>query len=274
MNARKNTMSPTNPEASLDDAMRALRSWYYTEIKNLADRAIEAIVGRVVADPDAPRRPSVLGHLVGIECSPDADRGEFLDRWIDGELEGPPSPDGKRGGEYGSGHEFLYISSCTRAALLASSNSDAWEEDNGEDAVADEPTRCAAAMRADLLQLLEARRDEWERKVPTVDELRKLATIELRWERDLTPVRGNALASGDDAEDKVQEDEIIARLDRGDDWAWCCVTVTAEYYGCTGRDTLGGCSYKSEAEFRADPYFADMVNTALEDLHRQLSEVA
>lgn len=64
-------------------------------------------------------------------------------------------------------------------------------------------------------------------------------------------VRGNALASGDPDEDKRCEDEIIERLDRGDDWAWCIVEVRAVFRGVVGRATLGGCSYASEADFRA-----------------------
>lgn len=148
----------------IDKAITALRRWYYTEIKNLADRAIVAIVGRVVVDPDAPRSPSVLGHIVGNECQADANRREFLDHWITGKIEGPPTSDGQRGWEFGGGHPFLYIRNHTLGALLASNNADAYDEDNDEDAVADEPTRLASAMRADLLQLLDARRDEWERK--------------------------------------------------------------------------------------------------------------
>jgi hypothetical protein len=79
--------------------------------------------------------------------------------------------------------------------------------------------------------------------------------IKIRWivEQDEIAVCGNALASGDDAEDKACEDEILRRLDRGDVWAWCFVTCEAscEVEGVTfkGRDTLGGCSYKDRKDF-------------------------
>lgn len=87
------------------------------------------------------------------------------------------------------------------------------------------------------------------------------------------PVRGNAMASGDDAADRELEDEILARLDRGDLWAWCSVRVKAiapdGSIGCSSW--LGGCSYKDEADFRNDGgegYFTDLCNEAAADLCR------
>lgn len=73
------------------------------------------------------------------------------------------------------------------------------------------------------------------------------------------PVRGNAQASGDAADDRAVEDAIIARLNAGDEWAWCCVVVTARWNGFEGTDTLGCCSYESEADFkRTGGYYDDM----------------
>ena len=92
------------------------------------------------------------------------------------------------------------------------------------------------------------------------------AEVELRARQDDIPVRGNALASGDDAEDKACEDAILERLDRGDEWAWALVEVRASFEGWKASDFLGACSYASEAEFRADAYFADMRETALRAL--------
>lgn len=101
--------------------------------------------------------------------------------------------------------------------------------------------------------------------------LAKLATITLRAEVDDIPVRGNAMASGDDAADQAVENEILARLDNGDVWAWAHVTVTATFGGSRqGRANLGACSYESEADFRRDPYFTDMVREALEELASNL----
>ena len=83
------------------------------------------------------------------------------------------------------------------------------------------------------------------------------------------PVRGNALASGDDAADREYEDEILARLDAGDVWAWAAVTVIAEVDGFEGRDRLGCCSYASEAHFRSPGgYFDDMKIAARDALIR------
>lgn len=83
-------------------------------------------------------------------------------------------------------------------------------------------------------------------------------------------IRGNAMASGDDALDKEIEDEIIARLENGDQWAWCCVHVTAKWRGLEGCDTLGGCSYKDEADFMAGGYYDDMRMEALERLNLEV----
>ncbi len=56
------------------------------------------------------------------------------------------------------------------------------------------------------------------------------------------PVRGNYMASGDDAFDQQCEDEVIAKLDRGDIEAWCYVKVTAELAGFRGTAGIGGCT--------------------------------
>lgn len=101
------------------------------------------------------------------------------------------------------------------------------------------------------------------------------------------PVRGNALACGDDAEDRAAEDEILARLDRGDVWAWASVRVLASWECFTGASSwLGGCSYASESDFKGpefevtEPdgskhltsYYEDLCSEALDDLKRQLAE--
>lgn len=80
-------------------------------------------------------------------------------------------------------------------------------------------------------------------------------------------VRGNAMASGDDVFDRAAEDAIIADLEGGNPWAWCCAVVRATLGPFTGRDSLGGCSYASEAAFVADgDYYPDMKAAALDDL--------
>jgi hypothetical protein len=104
-------------------------------------------------------------------------------------------------------------------------------------------------------------------KLPTIDQV----TFSLEAEYEDTPVRGNALASGDDDEDKRVEDEILRRLDNGDVWAWASVKVTAEWKGIEGVDYLGCCCYADEKEFKqAGGYYDDMKQVAFNDLIEQL----
>lgn len=93
-------------------------------------------------------------------------------------------------------------------------------------------------------------------------------------EPDDMPVRGNALASGDDSTDKKYEDEIIDRLNRGDVWAWATVKVTAHWNGLEGTDYLSGCCYQDEKDFkRPGGYYADMKKEALEALKQHIKEL-
>lgn len=95
----------------------------------------------------------------------------------------------------------------------------------------------------------------------------------LRCEAEDIPVRGNAIASGDDDVDRKYEDKIIADREAGDPWAWCCVTVEARWAGFVGRDVLGGCSYANEEGFRQrDGYFGDMLREAVNDLIVKIQE--
>jgi hypothetical protein len=105
------------------------------------------------------------------------------------------------------------------------------------------------------------------------DYLKEHATFTLRAEQDGIPVRGNAMSSGDDAFDKQVEDGILERLDNGDEWAWACVRVRAEYRGLHGDAYLGCCSYADEAEFRAGGYYEDMADTALDSLVAQVAGI-
>lgn len=93
--------------------------------------------------------------------------------------------------------------------------------------------------------------------------------VTVRTEYEDIPVRGNALGSGDDAEDRECEDSILARLEDGDEWAWCAVQVTVVWYGIEETEYLGCCSYADETYFRAGGYFDDMCETALKCIQRQ-----
>lgn len=102
-------------------------------------------------------------------------------------------------------------------------------------------------------------------------------TLELLCEPEYIPIEGNALASGDDAEDAKEYARIRAELESGNDWAWCCAHVRVSYEVAIegqafparleGNDYLGACSYASEADFKAGGYYDDMVSAALDDLN-------
>lgn len=100
------------------------------------------------------------------------------------------------------------------------------------------------------------------------------AEIALHCLPEETPIRGNAMASGDDEADREVEDDILRRLESGEEWAWCTVRVVATYEGFEGDDYLGCCSYTSEEDFRADAYFDDMVSEARSRLAEELERVA
>lgn len=138
-------------------------------------------------------------------------------------------------------------------------------------------------------------KDALETLTTTIDGLHKakvnaklealLATAEIsvQCETEWHDIRGNVMASGDDAADKAAEDAIIARLERGDGWAWCGVQVTATLsldseseVELTGRSGwLGGCSYSDEKDFREPGgNFDDMRGEALDGLRKQLEAIA
>lgn len=96
-------------------------------------------------------------------------------------------------------------------------------------------------------------------------------TFEVTAEQDDLSVRGNALASGDDDEDRKCEDEILRRLDQGDVWAWASVRVTARWNGYEGHNYLGACCYRDEEDFiTCGDYYEDMKREALRDLNETL----
>ncbi len=98
----------------------------------------------------------------------------------------------------------------------------------------------------------------------------KDVTFTLTVEPEFTPVRGNAMASGDDAADKECEDEILDALANGFVWSWCTVKVTASWKEWAGFDYLGCCSYANEKAFMSDGYYSDMCDNALADLNNSI----
>lgn len=91
-----------------------------------------------------------------------------------------------------------------------------------------------------------------------------------------TPVRGNAMASGDDAFDREVEDAIIADLDSGNEWAWCTVEVRASLADdpdVNASDFLGACSFRDESDFRNSGYFEDMRKEAADLLAQRIARI-
>lgn len=98
--------------------------------------------------------------------------------------------------------------------------------------------------------------------------------IELTAEEEHIPIDGNALASGDDAEDAAENERIRDELERGNEWAWCAAHVRVTYKGETSADAyLGACSYKNAAEFRRDGAFDEMVHECLAEINAKLKAV-
>ncbi len=103
----------------------------------------------------------------------------------------------------------------------------------------------------------------------TIDDV----AIAISSEPEHLPVTGNYIVSDDADFDRKCEDEIIARLDSGDEWAWCIVkcTVTPKSLNyvdiIVGRSYLGGCSYENKDEFLRSDSYNDMIDWALEDLN-------
>jgi hypothetical protein len=100
-----------------------------------------------------------------------------------------------------------------------------------------------------------------------IEFLRKHAEIVVECLPEDISIKGNVLASGDDAEDKLAEDSIREDLENGNEWAWCTIKVSLQWKGYEGVDYLGACSYKSKSDFiEQDGYFPDMVASAFDDL--------
>jgi hypothetical protein len=76
------------------------------------------------------------------------------------------------------------------------------------------------------------------------------------------PLEGNASCI-DEETDAANNEWIRSEIESGNDWAWCHVRVTATLGAFSGSDSIGGCSCRSEDDFRnTSGYFADMVAEA------------
>lgn len=111
--------------------------------------------------------------------------------------------------------------------------------------------------------------------------LRKLTaaevTFDVRIEADdcanEREIRGS-FATGEPDLDKQQADEILARLNRGDETAYCGVIVTAtwEHDGVhyAGNDSIWGCTLGDDYTAETVAEHHGMRDNALDDLNRTL----
>jgi hypothetical protein len=91
---------------------------------------------------------------------------------------------------------------------------------------------------------------------------------------DYNEIAGS-FASGNDAQDAKQVASIQRKIKNGNVWAWCQVTVFAKCHGFEGESSsLGGCSYKNEAAFKASDNHKDLCQEALEDLQEKVALAA
>jgi hypothetical protein len=86
-------------------------------------------------------------------------------------------------------------------------------------------------------------------------------------------VRGNAVVSGNDEEDREIEDAIIQDLEDGNEWAWCTVAVRGQYKGLEAVEYLGACSYKDEEDFHKGGYLEGMKKEVVDNLNRQVEAI-
>lgn len=58
----------------------------------------------------------------------------------------------------------------------------------------------------------------------------------------------------------------------GNIYAWFCAKITVKYKDLEATDYLGGCSYKSEKDFKNGGYYYDMVNTCVEEINKDIED--
>jgi hypothetical protein len=107
---------------------------------------------------------------------------------------------------------------------------------------------------------------------------KKLSIDDVEWsvtpQEEWASVRGNAMASGDDAHDQECEDEVLRKLGSGNQWAWCVVKVTGQFRGLEESDYLGCCSYESKEDFTQNSgYYCDMQSDILQRLQANVDGI-
>jgi len=103
--------------------------------------------------------------------------------------------------------------------------------------------------------------------------IRDLTEDEVEFEVEAEPeyiAPEGCFASGDDEAD-AEMCKQIRKDAEWNEWAWCCVKVTARWKGYKAVDYLGACSYESKEDFmQPGGYFDSMKHEALTALNKNL----
>ncbi|HTF27220.1 MAG TPA: hypothetical protein VK625_00170 [Flavitalea sp.] len=72
--------------------------------------------------------------------------------------------------------------------------------------------------------------------------------------------------------EKESADYVRDQYNSGNPFAWFSGKVTVTYKGMEENDYLGGCSYKSERDFKENSgHYFDMVNTCIEAINKEIA---
>lgn len=107
-------------------------------------------------------------------------------------------------------------------------------------------------------------------------DIRKLTAdeVEITLETEADDLDMARFDSGEPEHDEEDRRRIIERVEQGDQWAWFRATVTVKWGMFEGSDSLCGCNYASEEDFRGDDYFDSLVTEALARLNEKVEEAA
>jgi len=79
--------------------------------------------------------------------------------------------------------------------------------------------------------------------------------------------------SGDEVADRAAEQEIINRINNGDDLAWVIITATAKWKEFEGYSHIGCCTFDHVSEIDSFVKDYELHEEALEDLNKTLKSI-
>lgn len=142
---RRNGYHVINSNGAIDTGVISsiLGDWYHAEIHSIADAIIRDV--RVARGVEAPRPREYVTDEIARESDEDEIR-EWVSERVDEDTDS---------------HEYVIYTYKARLVLLASDNESAYEDEIGDSTGATVEARACMAMRADVLEVLHAREDEW-----------------------------------------------------------------------------------------------------------------